>query len=317
MTDEKPTLDEGASIEAVEPAENVETAIDDTAGSIFEDDTQQTEDAPEDDAAEESEEISFSIEDLAPVLGIDTDLLDVVDNKVVYKAKIDGVEKVVPLEEAIRSYQIQGHLDNKNREVTQLQEQLKAQAQQGQQATQATLARLQQLEDVTTLAWQELSQANQEIDWEYLRENDKGEYAALKADFQARSDAIQQRYNSIQQQREATTSEKRQEYVASQEHALVKAIPEWADVEVGRKAISELKTFVQTYGFDEAEANTLTDHRIILAMRDAKAYRDLQDSKPELTKAVKRTPKVSKPGSKQPSKPAKELSVAEIFYGEN
>jgi hypothetical protein len=70
-----------------------------------------------------------------------------------------------------------------------------------------------------------------------------------------------------------------------------------------------LKSAVDQYGFTQQEANTITDHRAIEVLNDARQWREYVAAKPKTVgNKVAAVPKVSKPGtvSDKPSNPAAE-----------
>ncbi len=99
--------------------------------------------------------------------------------------------------------------------------------------------------------------------------------------------------NQQQQASQEQFAVQQQANLERQGQALVAAVPEWGkDVEVGRKAISNIKQGgVEHYGFTAPELETLTDARALLVLRDALAYRKLQASNPTVTKKLKLVPK--------------------------
>lgn len=61
-----------------------------------------------------------------------------------------------------------------------------------------------------------------------------------------------------------------QSHMAREEQALLTKIPEWADANLGKKSMDDLRQFAQTtYGFTPDEVRTVADHRYVLMARDA------------------------------------------------
>ena len=163
-----------------------------------------------------------------------------------------------------------------------------------------TQAKLQQLEDLTQIAWKQLTQEYQSIDWNELRYQDPGEYAAKQADFARRQAEIQGAYQEVQTERQQSADkqkEKSQTTVQEETNKLLNAIPEWKDNVIAEKERGEIRSFARTLGYTDQELSNLVDHRQVLLMRDAMKYRALQSSKTTVEKRVTKAPKLAKPGS--------------------
>ena len=267
-----------------------------------------SESEPEPDGEEDQEALSLS--DIAEILDIDESNLDIdEDGKVVLKTKIDGQEGKVRLKDAHTSYQIRGHLDNKTREATQLQEELKAK-----QAAleQAQSEKLQQAEEVIQIAFQELTNEFQSIDWNELKALDPAEWSVKRAEFQDRQTRLQEAFQKTQVQRAEQFQKQQQtfkEHLATENQKLVSAIEEWKNPEIAQKEYKETLSYLANqYGFNDealygkwdAQGNLLqpgiTDHRLVVLFRKAMLFDKLQTSKPEVTKKVRVAPKMVKAG---------------------
>ena len=294
--------DEGEAIEEevletetedAEP-EDVEDSDDST-----DDDSEEDQDAPDDDV------VSYELSDIAQLLGVDESVLDVdEDGKVIAKTKVDGQEGIAKLNDLIKSHQLEGHLNKQNMEVV---EQRKALEQQQQEFAQKSQAQLKTLEDSLTLAYNQLNNEFQGINWNELKQSDPATYAAYRRDFDDRQQQISYAYQNLEQTRQAQRDQLRQQGVKN----LFDAIPEWKDADAREKGRSELKNgLAKHYGYSNEELAAVIDqgmdisgldHRIYLMARDALKYRQLQDGKPEVTKKVKTASKTVKAGSPQKS----------------
>lgn len=303
-----PNSDEG---EVTATPDAIENQSDDILTDETEVSTGDEETAGADDSdGAQGQEQQIALDDIAAALGLDVDDLDVSENgQVVLKTKVDGVDGTVTFKDSQRSYQVQSNLDKKGMEANQRLEQLKAQANEQAQVAQA---KLQQLEDLSRIAIEELQAEASAVDWNELRANNPGEFAAKQAELQQRQQRIVSRIQAIQQERANIQQTQQAQYIEKAEAALVAAFPEWTDVEVGRKEMAEIRAYGVKLGFPEQQMATLSQAPAFLAIKKAMLYDALQQSKPEITKLVKKAPKVSKPGNK----PAKKLLSAEdLFYG--
>lgn len=266
-----------------------------------------------DDVQDEVQESQIELSTFAQILGIDEDRLDVDEDGQVYvKTKIDGEEGRAKFNDLVKSYQLEGHLNKQNMEVAEQRKALQAKMAEVEQQAQA---RVQQLEAVTNVAIQELQREFQSIDWQTLRVTDPGEYAAKLTEFQQREARLGQAVQQIQaekQQVETQNQERFKEYLREESQKLLSAIPEWSNPEVAQKEKSELKSFGIQHGFSAQELDQLSDHRSVLILRMAKAYADLQKSKPDVTKRVIKAPKLVKPGSPVSKQERDQNSVAAL-----
>lgn len=291
--DEAPVSE--ATDEPNEALEADETAVESEEEAAEQDDAAETEEASED--AQEGDEPHIELSHLAEYLGIDEDRLAVDDDGKVYvKTKVDGEEGRAKLNDLIKSYQLEGHLNKRNMEVAEQQKALQAkQAELEQQAQ----ARLQQLEDLTKLAYQELQQEYQAVNWAELERDDPAMYATMQLKFQQRQNRLQQAHQQMQQERaqlQQTQQEAYQRHLREESQRLLQAIPEWADEAVAKKERGEIRSFALEAGFKAEEVDNIADHRVVKLLRDAMRYRQLQQSKPEVTKKVKTAPKLVRPG---------------------
>ena len=117
--------------------------------------------------------------------------------------------------------------------------------------------------------------------------------------------AFNQQLQQIQAEQQRTAQQRHTEMQAAirkQAEASVEAlqskIPGWGNDLYGKV----LKTAVKDYGFQQQEANAITDHRAIEVLHDAMKWRELQAAKPKtVDKRVAAVPKVQKPGTTEKS----------------
>lgn len=102
----------------------------------------------------------------------------------------------------------------------------------------------------------------------------------------------------------ASTQEQRQQdfakYLQSETEALFAAIPALRDKDKRDAFTKEAARVVADYGISEQEIASLTDHRMILVLRDALKYRRLQAKAPKVKAEMAGKPKLMT-GSKRPN----------------
>lgn len=135
------------------------------------------------------------------------------------------------------------------------------------------------------------------VNWQQLRAENPGEYAAHATDFQTlrlnRQDAERQAQavgQAVDSKRSETFNAKRGEMVET----LAKTVKGWGD-EMGRK-VTEYAT---QSGVKFETLSTLTDPGIVVALEKARKYDELQASKSELKAKTKDAAPVLKPGTRQ------------------
>lgn len=118
------------------------------------------------------------------------------------------------------------------------------------------------------------AQAKQ-INWEELREDDPGEFAAQwqmfkEADSQLRQQE-QQLTNAYQQISGQDARQRQQQleaYVQNEQAKLLDVIPAWRDEGVRRKESQQIRKNLKDRGFSDAELDSFIDHRAIKLVRD-------------------------------------------------
>jgi hypothetical protein len=293
-------LSAGDSPEPKQKAQQADTGSDADDEAAPETNADATADQPDSDGQGDDGEPQLSTADLAKYLGVDESTLDVdADGNAVIKTKIDGKDGAAKLADMLKSYQLQGHVDNKAREVAAQQQAIQQQAA---EASQAVTARLNKLDQVVEIANRELMRDFESVDWQYLRTNDPGEYSARLADFQSRKQQLDYAVQQGQNERHALqsqNSEQAQAYLNQERQRLPELIPEWKDEAVANKERLDIKSWATKNGFSEAELNGISSSTAVAALRKAMLYDQLQGSKAAIENKVRTAPKLVKAGQAQ------------------
>lgn len=250
-----------------------------------------------DDDGQQSDEPQITTSDLAKFLGVDETALDLdEDGSVKLKTKVDGQEGTAKLQDLLKSYQLQEHVDRKAREAADKEKAIHARVQEVEQAAQA---RLQQVEALANVAAQELMRDFQSIDWQTLRQNDPGEYAARQADFQARNSQLQGVFQTLAQnkaQSDQQAQAQRQQMLAQESQRLPVLIPEWKDEAVATRERGEIREWAIKAGIPQEDVANVANATYIAVMRKAMLFDKLQQSRPAVENKVRTAPKLVKPG---------------------
>lgn len=268
---------------------------------------------PDRDGEQQDEGPQITTADVAKYLGIDADSVDVdEDGTIKVKTKIDGTEGTAKLQDLLRSYQLQGHIDNKARAVAEAHKAAEARMQEVHQFAQQ---RLQQADALAQTAAQELLKEYQSVDWNTLRVTDPGQWAALQQDYKRRESQINQVFATVDQakaQEQQRSQQAIQQRTAQEAEKLVELVPAWKDPQVFHKESTAVRTWAIQSGMPaevvEAVSNgPMVSAHLVAALHKAMLFDQLQAKKPEIENRVRTAPKIVKPGQAQQDGPSQQL----------
>ena len=237
-----------------------------------------TEDDTKPKGTEPEDEVIDGDVTLASMLGLGDDQLEYDDqNNVVFNAIIDGESHKVPVSELVKSYQLQGHVNNKS---IALENDRKGFHATRDQAYGELTTRLQGLNQLIQLNEQTLLAEYNGIDWDSLRMTEPGEWAALQQQFNQRALQIQQVKDLAGQESQRLTQEQQQQQqkslqdrAAGELQKMMADNPTWSDQTVMAKDIGEVGAFLRNqYGFTDQEIADNIDHRLMRMFKDAMAF---------------------------------------------
>lgn len=261
------------------------------AAPVVEDKTAQPDpNAPKEEEAEEYQ----SLEEFLTKNEIDADGF----RSLPVTVKIDGQTKQVPLSDVLKSYQLEGHVNNKSIELSNQQ---KAWETERTQAAQALQQQLQTAGTLATLARQQLLAEYQNVDWNKLRAEDPISWAVRNQEFNQKANAIDQHLAQVQnfQQQQAQQAQEAQAAALPKERdRMLEARPEWRDDTKFQAARTEISTYAQKLGYTPAELGAIFDHRYMLVLHDAARFAQLQAKSPDALKRVRAAPLMAKPGAR-------------------
>ena len=203
-----------------------------------------------------------------------------------YRVKVNGEEIEVTLSELQAGYQKDADYRQKTAKLGEERKSLDARKAEIEAAQQ-------QLE---TLKLQALAAAGEEPepDWVKLAAEDPIGTFEAKAKWDARQKQRAEAQQQLQQRYEA----QRREIATREWEALLSKVPEWRDPVKADAASRELAAAAsEHYGIPQQEFASNLDHRLLLMLKDAAAYRALQKAKPAVEKKIAAAPKVQTPGS--------------------
>lgn len=215
--------------------------------------------------------------------------------------KIDGSEKEVSISDLVNSYQPQEaavkRLDEAKARAKSINEELasKSEKLEGQFAVTAKL--IESMESA-------LTQSQEGVDWDALRQEDPAEYAARIADadkqrarIQAWKDEALSAYQKYVQETQSEHQQATQETLLKEQEALLEKLPEWRNPEKATAEKTALSEYLLSQGFSEQDVAGASDHRLIVLSRKAMLYDEMQKKTDAARKKVRAVPKVLKPGA--------------------
>jgi hypothetical protein len=251
---------------------------------------------PEDGDPEQSQEPQLSTADLAKILGVDETTFDVDgDGNISVKTKIDGKEGAAKFADLLKTYQLQGHAENRAREVAEKEKALQARQQ---EAEQQFAQRMQQAENLHKFAISELTREFQSINWAALEQENPGHAALLRQKYQDRNTQLQNGLMAVEhnkRQQMAQAQAKQREDMQAQAARLPELIPEWKDDAVASKEREAIVQWAAKAGLSPQDVN-LAKAEVIKLLHTAMKQSELQSARPAIENLVRKAPKIVKPG---------------------
>jgi hypothetical protein len=252
---------------------------------------------------------ALSLDDIAPYLGMESDRFDVSENgEFMVKVKVDGQESSATLNDIVKSYQLEGHLNKSQMEVAEAK---KALTQQQAEFEESSKTKLQQLEDLAGVAQKQLLKDFEAVDWNDLKEYDKAEWSVRREEMKERQEEIQQLMQVVGQER----AQQQQQYIAAELQKIPTVIPEWADAGVRDTELKGISTWLTGQGFSQDEQAQIYDSRQFAILRKAWQFDQLQQTKPEVSKKVKKAKKLVKGGTVKSQGEVKKANISKLEQG--
>lgn len=247
------------------------------------------------DDAQSEEAQPKSLKELADAIGWDIDKMSDLELPV----KIDGKEGTARLRDLVKSYQLDGHINQKLQSFDNDRKSWETKRAEGDKQIVDRLLRLDA--GVQTLE-RALEGEFNSIDWQKLANENPTEYNSKWVQYQGRYKVltdIAAQIGQEQKQFQDAQQAKAQEYFAEQKKLLEAKVPEWTDTTRRQKDKADIVEYLKTYGLSKEEFESVSDHRMLLVVRDALSWNKLQKAKPGTLNKVKAAPKLLKPGTTQ------------------
>jgi hypothetical protein len=213
-----------------------------------------------------------------------------------FKVKVDGEEVEVTLEDLKRGYSGQKYVQKGMQEAA-------AAKKQAEQVYEALLAERQQMANL----YQQLQSGNfaqpPSPPTKELFDQDPIGYMEQKMAYdeaKAKYDTQMAEMQKVAAQQSQAQQAAMQAYLQQERQALMAVMPEFGDAEKATKIRENLvRGGSEFYGYQPEEIGNVMDHRAIMVLKDAVAYRNLMAGKDKAAKKVSGAKPVVKPGSKK------------------
>ena len=244
----------------------------------------------------QSEEVQpRTLKELAEAIGWDVDRMSDLELPV----KIDGKEGTARLRDLVKSYQLDGHI---NQKLATLDTDRKTFESKRQESERAVADRLLKLDAGVKTLERALAGEFSSVDWQKLQTESPEEFNRLYVGYQTRYAALNDIAGQIaqEQQRFQTDAQAKAKERSEEEFKLLQAkVPEWSDSTRRAKDKADIVDYLKGVGISKEEFEQIGDHRQLLVVRDAWKWNQLQKSKPATLNKVKAAPKLLKPGAQQ------------------
>jgi len=286
--------------EPTEFGENLKTEIAEQETDVSE--TQEVEQVSEETAEEvgaetEAETYDLGADDLASLLGIKEDQIQVNDEgKISFVSKTGDEISDVNLESLINAYQGDANLTNRSKKIAEQERQIQSKLAEYNQQTQDFASQAAKILEKA----KEFANPYSREDLKSLREDDPAEYAARMEEVRQReaqfNAIVNEAVNLTNSSQETITEDMKlqyNQYLEGERQKIRNAVPDWEKVE------QDVVNYALESGYSNQEISLIADSRIQSLLYKAMMFDKGKESvKKKLTKKI---PKITKPG-KVPSK---------------
>lgn len=261
------------------------------------DPTKQPQLEPEDDdtAGEDDDQT------LAAALGLPEDALEYDDEgNVVFNAVIDGEATKVKMQDLVKSYQLEGHVNKKSMQLESDRREFETTRD---QAYDHLTQKITVANNLIGAVEQQLIGELKNIDWDTLRATDPAEWAATRQYYTERVQWLEQMkaqtgsaQKGLTEEQQKAQQEKYNAFMQGEVQKMIQDNPAWKDQAVMAKEVGEVGKFlVDKYGFTPDEIANHMDARMMRMVRDAMQFANGKDTL-KAKKVPDNVPKFRTPG---------------------
>ena len=215
-----------------------------------------------------------------------------------YKVKASGEEVEVELDELIKGYQQGADYTKKSQALAEQRKAIEAERQHLEYVKQERQAYAQKLQALDSF----LSQQDQGVNLEYLKETDPIGYAVAVADQNQREKqlaVVRNEQQRLAQQQQSEHHASLQNHLRQESEKLTSLIPELATAQ-GDAVRKQIRDYAKSVGWSDQELGQLYDSRAVVTLYNGMKYQQLQKSKPEVNKKLQAAPKMMRSGTSAP-----------------
>jgi hypothetical protein len=215
-----------------------------------------------------------------------------------YKVKASGEEVEVELDELIKGYQQGADYTKKSQALAEQRKAFEAERNHLEYVKQERQAYAQKLQALDSF----LSQQDQGVNLEYLKETDPIGYAVAVADQNQREKqlaVVRNEQHRLAQQQQSEHHASLQNHLRQESDKLTSLIPELATAQ-GDAVRKQIRDYAKSVGWSDQELGQLYDSRAVVTLYNGMKYQQLQKSKPEVNKKLQAAPKMMRSGTSAP-----------------
>lgn len=190
-----------------------------------------------------------------------------------FTVKVSGQELKVTLDELKKGYSRDADYRRKTEELSFEKKQFQSEAE---QQRQDYSKRITELNQILAFTQQQLNSEINNVDLNKLYEEDPVEATKVERQIRLKKEKMMEAANKLQQEQQRQLSS----YVQEQQRILAEKMPEFNDAQKASTAKNNLRNFLNSYGFKDAEIGQIYDHRIVMLVNDALKYRNVKNVKP-------------------------------------
>ena len=211
----------------------------------------------------------------------------------VYTVKVDGKEVEVTLDELQKGYSRTQDYTRKTQQIAETRKAVEAEAG-------AIRAEREQYAQLLGALKQQLESTEAPIDMDRLYNEDPIEWVRQSEVMRQKQDklaAIQSEQQRLSQLTAQQRAQEMQAHLATQQEALIQAVPEWKDSKKAQAEKALLVEFGKKIGFSDDELKNVYDHRAVIALRKAALYDQMMSKRGQIKPVVNNGPRPAKPSA--------------------
>jgi len=211
----------------------------------------------------------------------------------VYTVKVDGKEIDVTLDELQKGYSRTQDYTRKTQQIAETRKAVEAEAS-------AIRAEREQYAQLLGALKQQLESTEAPVDMDRLYNEDPIEWVRQSEVMRQKQDKLAAIQSEQQRLSQLTAQQRAQEmnaHLATQQEALIQAVPEWKDSKKAQAEKALLVEFGKKIGFSDEELKNVYDHRAVIALRKAALYDQMMSKRGQIKPVVNNGPRTAKPSA--------------------